>query len=191
MIARDRYRNALLLVDFLNLLIGEAGARLPVAALRAARHAAALKARLAGTGTPVIYANDHFGDWHSDFPSLVEACRNKKGSAGTLAQLLEPGKDDYSVLKPRHSAFYGTPLEFLLDELGIRHLIVAGMETDVCVLDTATDAYMRKIKLWVPRNCVASRSTARHAAALGLMRENLKADTRPAGPGVRLRDVFG
>ena len=83
------------------------------------------------------------------------------------------------MLKPRHSAFYGTPLEFLLSELGTRLLVIAGLETDQCVLCTAQDAYMRKFKLWVPRNCVASRSSARLSAALGFMKANLKADHRP------------
>ena len=175
-------RTALLLVDFLNLLVAASGPRLAKEALRAARHTAVLKAAARAARIPVIYANDHFGNWHSNFPALVEACGRRRGSAAELARLLMPDDADIPVLKPRHSAFYGTPLEFLLEEAGVSRLIVAGMETDVCVMYTAQDAYMRRFELWVPRNCVASRSARRHAAALDFIRSNLKADIRPATP---------
>ena len=77
------------------------------------------------------------------------------------------------------SAFYGTPFEFLADELQVTRLVLAGIEADICGMYTAHDAYMRKFKLWIPRNCVASRSSARLNAALEFMRVNLKAETRP------------
>lgn len=176
MVQRRGSETALLLVDFLNLLVGEAGRYLPSAAMKAAAHAAFLKSKL--KRCPVIYANDHFGDWRSDFPALIKACKVRPGCASKLVQILEPKPGDYSILKPRHSAFYGTPLEFLLQELNIRRLVIVGMETDVCVLYTAHDAYMRKFQLWIPRDCVASRSPSRHTAALEFMTANLKADTK-------------
>ena len=128
----------------------------------------------------MIYANDHFGNWQADMPKLIEKCRDGGGCAAGILELLEPGPDDYTILKPRHSAFYGTPLEFLLDELGTRKLIIAGIETDICVLFAAQDAHMRRFGLWVPRNCVASRSAARHAAALAFIATNLKAKVQAA-----------
>jgi nicotinamidase-related amidase len=188
---RDRpAATALLLVDFIHALVADGGPRLPASALKAARNTALLKQRARRARMPVIYANDHFGNWKSDFPSLVRACRQRGGYAGELAALLEPGPEDFSVLKPRHSAFYGTPLEFLLDELGASRLILAGIEADICVMYTAQDAYMRKFRLWVPRNCVASRSGRRLAAALEFMGKNLKADTRPAAETTPLGAPF-
>ena len=181
----------MLLIDFINVFIREGGPRLSVDAVRAARHAAALKRRLRRSRVPVIYANDHFGNWQSDFPSLVKYCGARNGCSAELVRLLAPQPEDYSVLKPRHSAFYGTPLEFLLEELGVRRLILAGIEADVCVMYTAHDAYMRKFSLWVPRNCTAARSTNRLNSALSFMKVNLKADLRPAGDRVHVRSVFG
>jgi nicotinamidase-related amidase len=172
-------RTALLLVDFVHALVAEGGAQLSASALKAARNTARLKDQARRAGISVIYANDHFGNWRSDFPSLVQACREQGGCAAELVNLLEPGPADFSILKPRHSAFFGTPLEFLLDELGVRSLILTGMEADVCVMYTAHDAYMRKFGLRVPRNCVAARSSSRMSAALTFMKQNLKADTRP------------
>lgn len=172
--------SALVLVDFIHLLLSDGGPHLVRTTLKAARNAAALKAQCRRRDIPVIYANDNFGNWRADFPALVKACKEKGGSAGELVQVLPPTAEDISVLKPRHSAFYGTPLEFLLDELQADRIILAGVEADICVMYTAHDAYMRRYGLWIPRNCIASRSASRLGAALGFMKTNLKADTTPA-----------
>src|SRR4051812_1862619 len=89
---------ALVLIDFINLLPGEPSGLGP-RAVRAARRTALLKQRAKAARIPVIYANDHFGDWRSDFPSLVKKCANASGHSRELAEILCPGKDDYSVLK--------------------------------------------------------------------------------------------
>jgi nicotinamidase-related amidase len=180
---------ALLFIDFINLLPGNP-APLGARAVRAARNAAILKKKAKRSGVPVIYANDHFGDWRSDFPSLVQTCHERPGHPQKLARIMCPDRDDYTVLKPMHSAFYGTPLEFLLDELGVRRLILAGLEADICVLATAQDAYMRKFDLWIPSNCVASRSVQRMKGALALFRHNLKASTRSVYGGLKLSAGF-
>jgi nicotinamidase-related amidase len=171
-------RTALLLIDFINPLLADGGPRFVSRALMAARRARILKGVARRARFPVIYANDHFGNWQADFPALLDECRDGN-CAKELVALLEPDPQDFTVLKPRHSAFYGTPLEFLLDELQVTRLILAGIEADICVMFTAHDAYMRKFDLWVPRNCIASRSVARLDAALELMKANLKAETRP------------
>lgn len=182
-------KSALLLIDFVNPLLADGGSRFVSNSVRAAHATAELKRRARREKLPVIYANDHFGNWQADFPSLVDRCR-RAGCPGDLVAILEPTPDDYTVLKPRHSAFYGTPLEFLLDELRITQLILTGIEADICVMHTAQDAYMRKFKIWVPRNCVASRSLVRMSAALDFMKSNLKADTRPHRASANLKAVF-
>lgn len=89
------------------------------------------------------------------------------------------------MLKPRHSAFYGTPLDFLLDEIGARRLVLAGLTADSCVMFTAHDAYLRDYALWIPRDCVAA-PQARHArAALEHMARVLKATTSPSSTPLR------
>ena len=183
---KARASTVVVLVDFIHALVGESGPAFARDALKAARNTAVLKQKALNAGIPVVYANDHFGDWRSDFPSLVEACRRQQGCAGKLVELLAPGPGDFSILKPRHSAFYGTPLEFLLDELEATRLVLAGLETDICVMYTAQDAYMRRYQLWVPRNCTASRSSSRATAAIGFIQTNLKADIRPVTRASRL-----
>ena len=177
-------RSALLAIDFINPLLSTDGA-LGAAAVSAARATAKLIAQARRTRMPVIYANDHFGDWHSEFSRLLDACREGNGCGRQVLESVEPGTKDFAILKPRHSAFYGTPLEFLLEELRVGRLILTGLQTDICVMATAQDAYMRKFKLWVPRNCVASESKQRHSAAIELLRANFGADTHRSNISLR------
>jgi nicotinamidase-related amidase len=174
-------RTALLLIDFMNPLDFDGGTALARPALRAAERTAALKLRLARRGTPIVYCNDNFGRWESDFRGVVEHCRTLGRAPARLAELLEPDAGDLSVLKPRHSAFFGTPLEFLLDQLGVRRLVLTGLAADNCIMFTAHDAYLREYELWVPGDCVASEREAWRRQSLEHMSRVMKADVRPAG----------
>lgn len=170
--------SALLLIDVVDPELDQKNRQLRINTMRAGRNILTLKARARKLQIPVIFANDHFGDWHSDFSAMVRQCRAKGGISAKLIEALQPDAKDYSIIKPRHSAFYGTPLAFLLEELGVKRLILAGLETDICVMFTANDAYIRRFDLWVPRNCVAATSAARAGRALHLIKQNLNADVR-------------
>ncbi len=138
---------------------------------------AALKRRAKAAGVPVIYANDHFGRWREDFKSVV-ARATKAGVPGrALVKPLAPDDDDYFVLKPKHSAFFGTPLEFLLGGLGTRTLIVAGFASDICVLATLVDARMREYRLVAPSDASAAETVTAHSQALAYARRVLETET--------------
>jgi nicotinamidase-related amidase len=187
-----RFRPALLLIDFVNTLDFDGGAKLEKRAVAAARKTRRLKDRAQAEGVPTIYVNDHFGDWSANFDAVLKRCeRSKLGSR--LVSLLCPQPGDLSILKPRHSAFYGTPLEFLLDELRIDSLILTGLQAHICVLFSAHDAYLRRYRLWVPPGCVASETAADERAALRHMAEVTGAEVRPHSSlprGSRLADAF-
>jgi nicotinamidase-related amidase len=173
-------RKALLLVDFINLFDFPNSELLAGRAVGAAKRAAQLKQRARKAGIPCIYANDNYGQWHSEFPALVRQCVKKGGAAAAIAKVLRPTREDLAVLKPRHSAFYGTPLQFLLEELKVSRLIVTGLSADICVFATAQDAYVRKFKVWVPSDCTAADTPGHEGEALDLMKRTIKADIRPA-----------
>lgn len=177
--AKVAKKSALLLVDFINLFNFPNSQLLASRAIPAARRAAELKARAHKARIPCIYANDNFGKWESEFSAVVRECLKRGGASARIAKLLKPSRHDLSVLKPRHSAFYGTPLEFLLEELHVSSLIVTGLSTDICVFATAQDAYIRKFKVWVPRDCSAADTPEHEAEALDLMQRTMKADIRP------------
>ena len=176
--APDKSETALLIVDVINDLDFPEARQLLRYAPAMARKLKDLKARAKRAGIPVVYVNDNFGRWRSDLRSLVEHCRN--GKAKQIVDLLRPDEDDYFVLKPKHSGFFSSTLETLLRYLGAKRLIVTGIAGNYCVLFTANDAYMRDYELIVPGDCTASNTARENQQALALMRNYLKADTRPA-----------
>jgi nicotinamidase-related amidase len=171
---------ALLLIDVINAMEFEGGAEFARRAQAAARSIAALKRRARERRIPVIYANDNFGRWTSDFRQVVEHCRASTNGRG-IVEMLEPAEDDYFVLKPKQSAFFATTLETLLLYLGARTLLVAGFATDMCVLFSANDAYLRDYHLVVPVDCVTASSEEAGERALEHFRCVLKADTAESG----------
>jgi len=179
--AAPRARVALLLIDFMNPFDFPGGAALARHAIGAARRTAVLKARMRARHAPVIYANDNFGRWESDFEAVVEHCARRGGASAKIAGMLAPAPGDRSILKPRHSAFFGTPLEFLLDELAVDRLVLTGLAADSCIMFTAHDAYLRKYALRIPGDCVASERDSYRRAALAYLARTLKADVAPAG----------
>jgi len=173
--SRARTAKALVLVDVFNPLDFDGARRLAPDAVRAAKAAASLAARCRQSRWPVIYANDNYGRWRSDFSDVMRHCLTSGGPSGAIAALMRPAATDYSILKPRHSAFYGTPLEFLLHDLGVRTLVVAGIAADSCVLYTALDAHLRDFRVWVPRDCVAAESDEWRGRALRQIERAAKA----------------
>ena len=139
-----------------------------------------LKKKAKKAGIPVIYVNDNFGKWQSDFRKLLDHCLKEGVKGKKIVEKLQPDEEDYFVLKPKHSAFYSTTLDVLLDYLKARTLIMAGITGNICVLFTANDAFMRDFSLVIPSDCVASESKEENTYALEQMRKLLKADTRPS-----------
>jgi nicotinamidase-related amidase len=97
-----------------------------------------------------------------------------------VVEKLRPDKDDYFVLKPKHSGFYSTVLDVLLSYLQVHTVILAGMAANICILFTANDAYMRDYHLVVPSDCVASNTEDENRHALEQMKQVLKADITPS-----------
>jgi nicotinamidase-related amidase len=175
--APDKCAVALLLTDWINDLEFDGAERLLPAALAAAKATAALRRRAKQAGVPVIYCNDNFGRWRSDFRSLLGHVLRDDVRGRPIAELLAPDEHDYFVLKPKHSGFHSTSLEVLLAHLGANTLILTGIAGNFCVLFTAQDAYMRDFKLLVPRDCTASEDEADNCHALEHMAKVCKADT--------------
>src|SRR4029450_7300949 len=137
---------ALLLIDVINDLAFEGSEALVAQAEPMATRLAALKRRASASGVPVIYLNDNFGQWRSDFRKTVAHCTSRSSPGRRVSQRLRPTSRDYFVLKPKHSGFFDTTLDTLLETLGIRRVILTGIAGNICVLFTANDAYMRELK---------------------------------------------
>src|SRR4030095_4460881 len=175
--APDKHKFALLLIDVINDFDFLEADQLLKHARPMARILLRWKRRAQKAGVPVIYVNDNFGRWKSDFRRTVDYCA-RHGRGRDIVELLRPEESDYFVLKPKHSVFFSTTLETLLRYLETQTLILTGIAGNFCVLFTANDAYMRDFDLFVPSDCTVSNTKKENDSALGLMRKFLKADTR-------------
>ncbi|GAE28361.1 nicotinamidase [Halalkalibacter wakoensis JCM 9140] len=171
---------ALLIIDMINDLEFSSGYQLFPFALESAQNIAHLKHTLKKNGVPVIYVNDNYGKWQSDFRHLVSHCLQEGVRGKPIAEVMKPEEDDYFILKPKYSGFFATPLDLLLQHLGVNSLIITGVAGNMCVQFTANDAYMRDYNLFVPKDCVASNTEEKNNYALAFMEEVLKANVTPS-----------
>jgi ureidoacrylate peracid hydrolase len=91
------------------------------------------------------------GTWEVDF-------------VAPLASFVDP--EDYVVTKHRASCFYETSLQAALRMMGVRTLLIAGVNTNFCVESTIRDAYFRDYDVVVIRDCVAGSDVQLHEATL-------------------------
>jgi nicotinamidase-related amidase len=157
---------ALLLIDVVNHFEFPDGRTLLRNALQISPHIKRLKERARRAKIPVTYVNDNFGQWLSDSTKLLRYCLREECAGKPFVQMICPDAKDYCVLKPMHSAFYQTPLELLLRDIGARSLVIAGLATNSCVLCTTHDANMRNFRVTVVSDCCAARSRKEHDEAL-------------------------
>ncbi|HWW61814.1 MAG TPA: isochorismatase family cysteine hydrolase, partial [Thermoanaerobaculia bacterium] len=122
----------MLLIDVINDMEFEGAETLVEQAVPMAHRIAALKQRAREAGIPVVYVNDNFGRWKSDFRKVVEHCLSDGVRGEEVARILEPEDDDYFVLKPKHSAFFATTLDVLLTYLGTETVILTGVAGNIC-----------------------------------------------------------
>jgi nicotinamidase-related amidase len=177
----DQCSVALILIDVINDMEFESGEALFNNALPAAKKLAALRRRAKKAGVPVIYVNDNFGKWRSDFRQQLGHVLEDGVRGQQIAELLRPDKEDYFVLKAKHSGFYHTQLDLLIDYLKVRTVVMAGFATDMCVLFTASDAYMRDLEMIVPPDCSASAAVQDHEEAVRHMTRVLHVEPTPSG----------
>lgn len=159
-------KTAMLILDMLNHFDFDEGAKLKKHATPIATSISRLKRRAKRKNIPVIYVNDNFGNWKFSSERIVKSCMQKTCLGRDIALQLQPQNDDYFILKPKHSGFYSTSLESLLNQLEIDRLILTGIAGNICVLFTAHDAHMRNYSIAVPRDCIASNTPADNEYAL-------------------------
>jgi nicotinamidase-related amidase len=176
--APDKSSVVLLIIDMISDFEFDGGEKILPYAEEIAKNIAGLKKRAERAKVAVVYVNDNFGKWRSDFTKQLKHSQSKTVRGHKIARRLAPKKEDYFVLKAKHSAFYSTTLDILLHYLGAKTLILTGVASDICILFSANDAYMRDFDLLIPRDCVAANDEKTNEATLKYMEKILKADTR-------------
>jgi nicotinamidase-related amidase len=165
---------ALVLVDMLNPYEHPEADRLAARVEQALPAIVELRERAGEAGIPVVYVNDNYGDWNSSAQELAEAATD--GAHPELVEPVLPGAGHSFVIKARHSIFYETPLEYLLDQMGVDRLVLAGQVTEQCILYSALDASVRHFRVVVSTDAVAAIYDHLAEAALEMMERNLSAD---------------
>jgi nicotinamidase-related amidase len=126
----------------------------------------------------LIYVNDNYGDFTADFTDIVRsACH---GERPDLVDPIVPTQHSRALTKVRHSAFYASPVAYLLRRLCTERLILTGQVTEQCILYTALDAYVRHFSVVIPTDAVAGIDAELGRAALTMMERNMGAEVTNA-----------
>jgi nicotinamidase-related amidase len=115
-------------------------------------------------GVPVVYVNDERGRWTGDVPRLVHDALAGRG--GELIEPVKPHADDPVLLKHRYSGFDHTPLDLLLESLGVRRVVLVGAATEGCVVQTAIDAREHGLEASIVVDACATTEPELEATAL-------------------------
>lgn len=119
-------------------------------------------------GMPVIYTHGGSKSGGADaIPRYREAYAKALDGFGPIPaeqeawkqqimDVLAPHPGDILLQKPRWCAFQYTELEGILRNLGVKRLIVAGLQTNVCVETTVRAGLMRNFVVAVPEDAVST-----------------------------------
>jgi nicotinamidase-related amidase len=165
-------RTALIVVDMLNPYEHEDADALAQSVERTIEPIARLLVRAKDERVPVIYVNDNYGDWNSSAEELAR--RALDGRHPELVEPILPPEDGDFVIKPRHTIFYQTPLDYLLERQGVGRIVLTGQVTEQCILYSALDAYVRHLRVTVPSDAVAHIHADLAEAALTMMERNMR-----------------
>ncbi len=124
-------------------------------------------------GSKLFFICDHHAPDDLEFKMFPPHCIEGSVETESIPELA--GYPGEVIPKRRFSSFFDTPLEKKLSQLKPEKLIVCGICTDICVLQTVADARARDYEVEVPVDCVASFNEGAHRLALGYMEKTLGA----------------
>ena len=126
-----------------------------------------------GSDHDLVYVNDNYEDFTATSKDLGEKAMN--GRHPELVEPVLPPRGSLFVQKVRHSAFYSTSLDHLLNVREVDTLVLTGQVTEQCILYSALDAYVRGFSVRIPRDAVVPIDPELGDAALSMMERNMQA----------------
>jgi nicotinamidase-related amidase len=166
--------SALIVVDMLNTYEHEDAERLASNVESTVAPISRLVGRARDDDVPVVYVQDSYGDWNTSAEKLARQAM--EGRHPELVEPILPPDDAAFIVKARHSVFYQTLLEYLLDRQGAGRIVLTGQVTEQCILYSALDAYVRHFEVSIPRDGVAHIHQNLGDAALEMMERNMDAE---------------
>jgi nicotinamidase-related amidase len=131
---------------------------------------------------PIIYtrylAGDHWllWNWSPELEAPTNACQlghqryytdvDKTLDCADVIEEIYPRQGDHTIDKYGYGAFHETKLDNLLKNLGVESLIVTGTVTQICVEETARQAFHHGYKTTLVSDAVSSYMPDLHAATL-------------------------
>ena len=86
-----------------------------------------------------------------------------------IMDAVAPQPGDIVIDKHRWSGFHETPLDLMLRDLGVKHLIMGGFVTDGCLMTSVFDAYARDYQVNLVKDACAATNAGAHKAAILMM----------------------
>jgi nicotinamidase-related amidase len=103
----------------------------------------------------VVYSQDTHRQGDREWEIWPEHCR--EGSWGwEIVAELAPGVHDTVLRKAGYDAFYGTPLDDILQRWGVDTLVICGTGANICVHYTAASAALRGYAVVIPRDAISA-----------------------------------
>jgi nicotinamidase-related amidase len=160
---------------------------MPLEVPRARAIVPALRARLErarASGIPIVYLVDEHDPEDEDMDGVEGwGAHAIRGTAGTeVWPEVAPHGGDRVVKKSTYSAFTGSELERVLDDLRIDTIVLTGCLTEIGILATATDALQRGFVVEIPADAQAGTNEVTEQVALGVL-----GIMPPYGPARRAR----
>lgn len=87
-----------------------------------------------------------------------------------ILDAVAPAPGDIVIEKHRWDAFFSTDLDQILRNLDVTRLVVAGLQTNVCVETTSRTGMMKNFDVAVPEDAVSTDGEALHRSALDSLR---------------------
>lgn len=104
-------------------------------------------------------------------PDPVDNAVAGDGAWGSqVLDAVAPEAGDIVIEKLRWDAFYATELDSVLRNLDVNRLVIAGLQTNVCVETTTRTALMKNFEVAVPEDAVSTDGESLHVNALNALR---------------------
>jgi nicotinamidase-related amidase len=121
-------------------------------------------------GDAVIYLQDSHAPDDKEFDLFpVHAVAGTWGHR--MVDVLQPAEGEHLIAKRRFNGFFGTDLEYLLTQLKPERVIVVGVCTSICVMDTVGGLANRDYSVIVPADAVADFDGEAHTFSLKRMQK--------------------
>jgi maleamate amidohydrolase len=119
---------------------------------------------------PTFYTTGHddrtntvaFGRWQAKNSRSTEDMTEEWDKGNHIVEEIAPQQGDIVVRKQKPSAFFGTPLISMLNEVHADSVLLTGTTTSGCVRASVIDAFSYNLKVSVIEDCVFDRGQASH-----------------------------